>query len=270
MVATQQMGSLQLLLTDVVMPGMSGKGLSQHLRVIKPDLKLLFMSGYTDDVGIGAGSPPAPTSKNPLRPRPWPRSSETSWINHLNRPMGRGGQAGQFHPASHADNPHDSSFLTVSSSPSCSHHTFRICRILADASSADSDDGNCPNRKGTRRGHSVGTAGGGESCLIWKPGTTCTDVPPTISRTSTLIDTVSPSTFMPKKDCLNRRPFHSGSNIRAEPLINAELFRDDFTYSDFLQDGQSFGSRRHVSWQGLFWLSRPPPGSGMHVSWISP
>ena len=37
------------------MPGMSGKELSQHLRVIKPDLKLLFMSGYTDDVGIGAG-----------------------------------------------------------------------------------------------------------------------------------------------------------------------------------------------------------------------
>ena len=36
------------LLTDVVMPGMSGPMLVDHLRGFAPDLKVLFMSGYDD------------------------------------------------------------------------------------------------------------------------------------------------------------------------------------------------------------------------------
>jgi two-component system, cell cycle sensor histidine kinase and response regulator CckA len=53
--ATQQAESFQLLLTDVVMPGMAGRELSQHLTVINPDLRTLFISGYMNDVGIMAG-----------------------------------------------------------------------------------------------------------------------------------------------------------------------------------------------------------------------
>lgn len=37
-----------LLLTDVVMPGMSGPMLVDHLLSKQPDLKVLFMSGYDD------------------------------------------------------------------------------------------------------------------------------------------------------------------------------------------------------------------------------
>jgi two-component system cell cycle sensor histidine kinase/response regulator CckA len=37
-----------LILTDVVMPGMSGPMLVDHLLRIEPDLKVLFMSGYDD------------------------------------------------------------------------------------------------------------------------------------------------------------------------------------------------------------------------------
>jgi two-component system cell cycle sensor histidine kinase/response regulator CckA len=55
LLATQQAASLQLLLTDVVMPGMGGRELAQHLSVIRPDLRTLFISGYMDDVGIMAG-----------------------------------------------------------------------------------------------------------------------------------------------------------------------------------------------------------------------
>jgi CheY-like chemotaxis protein len=55
LLATQRAGSFQLLLTDVVMPDMGGRELAQHLSVIKPDLRTLFMSGYMDDVGIMAG-----------------------------------------------------------------------------------------------------------------------------------------------------------------------------------------------------------------------
>ncbi|MBA5867985.1 MAG: response regulator [Nitrospira sp. CR1.3] len=55
LLASQQVGSLHLLLTDMVMPGMGGRELANHLSMIKPDLRTLFMSGYTDDVGILAG-----------------------------------------------------------------------------------------------------------------------------------------------------------------------------------------------------------------------
>jgi PAS domain S-box-containing protein len=43
-------GNVDLLLTDVVMPGMSGSELSAALADERPGLRVLFMSGYTDDV----------------------------------------------------------------------------------------------------------------------------------------------------------------------------------------------------------------------------
>jgi PAS domain S-box-containing protein len=43
-------GSLDLVLTDLVMPGMTGIELSQELRKTRPDLKMLFTSGYSVDV----------------------------------------------------------------------------------------------------------------------------------------------------------------------------------------------------------------------------
>ena len=42
--------TIDLLVTDVVLPGMNGKQLHQHLCVMRPGLRVLFMSGYTDDV----------------------------------------------------------------------------------------------------------------------------------------------------------------------------------------------------------------------------
>lgn len=40
---------VDLLITDVVMPGMDGPTLAQRIRQHNPDLKIIFMSGYTED-----------------------------------------------------------------------------------------------------------------------------------------------------------------------------------------------------------------------------
>lgn len=60
--ATQQSYHVDLLLTDVVMPGMNGRELAQHLCVIKPNLRVLFMSGYLDDISVNKGMNPHRTT----------------------------------------------------------------------------------------------------------------------------------------------------------------------------------------------------------------
>lgn len=42
-------GAVQLLMTDVVMPGVSGPELASAVLALRPGLPVLFASGYTDD-----------------------------------------------------------------------------------------------------------------------------------------------------------------------------------------------------------------------------
>ena len=49
LLAEKHRGDIHLLLTDVVMPQMRGVELARRLALVRPGLKVLFMSGYTDD-----------------------------------------------------------------------------------------------------------------------------------------------------------------------------------------------------------------------------
>jgi CheY-like chemotaxis protein len=48
-------GAIHLMVTDVVMPGMNGPQLADQIVGSRPDLKVLFMSGYTDDAVVRHG-----------------------------------------------------------------------------------------------------------------------------------------------------------------------------------------------------------------------
>jgi CheY-like chemotaxis protein len=45
-------GEIHLLLTDLILPGTSGRQVAQAVGAVRPEIKVLYMSGYTDDVLI--------------------------------------------------------------------------------------------------------------------------------------------------------------------------------------------------------------------------
>ena len=55
MISEQHRGKIDLLLTDVIMPGMGGAELSKRIAARNPRMKVLFMSGYIDDSVVRHG-----------------------------------------------------------------------------------------------------------------------------------------------------------------------------------------------------------------------
>ncbi len=63
-------GSIHLMLTDIVMPGTSGRELAQRMAAVQPEMKVLYMSGYTDDAIVQHGvlSANTPFLQKPFAP----------------------------------------------------------------------------------------------------------------------------------------------------------------------------------------------------------
>ena len=54
-IAAAHQGTIDMLITDVVMPGMSGRELAKQLSTSHPQTKVLYLSGYTEDAIVHQG-----------------------------------------------------------------------------------------------------------------------------------------------------------------------------------------------------------------------
>jgi CheY-like chemotaxis protein len=60
-VSEQFLGPIEMLLTDVVMPEFNGRQLAEYLTSLRPFMKVLYMSGYTDTAIVNLDDPDAGT-----------------------------------------------------------------------------------------------------------------------------------------------------------------------------------------------------------------
>ncbi|MEX2283578.1 MAG: response regulator [Gemmatimonadota bacterium] len=84
-IAADATGPIHLMLSDVVMPDMNGGIIAERLHETQPELKMLFMSGYTDeDIKLqGIMGPARPLSRSRSRLTCWRRVSGRCGMRRL-------------------------------------------------------------------------------------------------------------------------------------------------------------------------------------------
>ncbi len=78
--ATSHVGRTDLLITDVIMPGMNGRVFADKFAELHPNAKVLFMSGYTENLALDL----EPTSSEiALLQKPFTKSALTCKVREL-------------------------------------------------------------------------------------------------------------------------------------------------------------------------------------------
>jgi two-component system, cell cycle sensor histidine kinase and response regulator CckA len=78
--AEQHEGLIALLITDVLMPQINGPALAKAIRAVRPEMKVLYTSGYTDDAIIGESEREAGSS---LLEKPFTRDTLAKRVREL-------------------------------------------------------------------------------------------------------------------------------------------------------------------------------------------
>jgi DNA-binding NtrC family response regulator len=68
-VARESLDEIDLLVTDVVMPDMSGLALAERILSDRPEMKVLYMTGYSNEVVMAHGTPHGSLIEKPFTPR---------------------------------------------------------------------------------------------------------------------------------------------------------------------------------------------------------
>jgi two-component system cell cycle sensor histidine kinase/response regulator CckA len=95
--AQEYSGPIELVLTDVILPGMNGRQVAERLTQSRPDLRVLFMSGYTDDViarASSAGRTRAWAAGSKLLQKPFTLESLASGVREALQPGPRASSPG--------------------------------------------------------------------------------------------------------------------------------------------------------------------------------
>jgi len=70
---------LSLILTDIRMPGIDGWELARRARAIRPDIKLMYITGYPEET-------PANAPAGPLLRKPWHMGEFHNFVGQLHGP----------------------------------------------------------------------------------------------------------------------------------------------------------------------------------------
>ena len=80
----QQNGRIDLLLTDIVMPGGNGRELAKQAAFLRPDVRVLFMTGYSRNAVVHQGR--LEEGYRLIAKRSRASGSSTSFFRHQNSP----------------------------------------------------------------------------------------------------------------------------------------------------------------------------------------
>jgi two-component system, cell cycle sensor histidine kinase and response regulator CckA len=80
LIASATSGPIDLLVTDLIMPGMSGLEAAVRLSAMRPEIKVLYVSGYTDDAAMHRG---AMTHGAAFLQKPYTRNSLTRKVRQV-------------------------------------------------------------------------------------------------------------------------------------------------------------------------------------------